>query len=226
MTEADPARTSPRGPSDFVAAQAALSAIEAAMSTAGAPGAPGAGEVPRAQTSRTGPEQALAALLLLREVRERLAGWETGLIETARADGASWADLAEPLGVASRQAAERRYLRIRPGRAGTTGEERVRATRDGRAAERSVTAWARDSAADLRRLAGEITALTDLPRAAGPALAHLAGALGDDDASTLVPTLTATHTYLRTGHPDLAARVDDVTRHTRHLRGNGPADAG
>lgn len=43
-------------------------------------------------------------------MRERLAGWETGLIETARHQGASWADLAHPLGVASRQAAALRYL--------------------------------------------------------------------------------------------------------------------
>lgn len=32
--------------------------------------------------------------LLLRQVREQLAAWETGLIETARDAGASWADLA------------------------------------------------------------------------------------------------------------------------------------
>lgn len=48
---------------------------------------------------------------MLREVREELAGWESGLIETARGEGASWADLAGPLGVASLQAAERRYPR-------------------------------------------------------------------------------------------------------------------
>lgn len=77
----------------------------------------------------------LASLLLLREVREQLAGWETSLIETAREAGASWADLASPLGVASRQAAERRYLRLRPGADGTTGEQRVKATRDRRAAD-------------------------------------------------------------------------------------------
>ena len=103
--------------------------------------------------------------MLLRQVREQLAGWETGLIETARDAGASWADLAHPLGVASRQAAERRYLRGRPGPAGTTGEQRVTATRQARAADRTTASWARANAADLRRLAGQITALTDLPAA-------------------------------------------------------------
>ena len=221
MADDDHAGTRPRhSPTDFLAAQAALAAIETAMRDARTPlpDDPSAG-------SRTGPSEALAALLLLREVRERLAGWEAGLIETARADGASWADLAHPLGVASRQAAERRYLRVRPGEAGSTGEERVRSTRERRAADRTVTSWARDSAADLRRLAGEITALSDLPPAADAALAHLTDALGDNDASTLLAPLTQTHPHLRTSHPDLAARVDRVTRHTEGLRGADAPDA-
>ncbi|MFD8549911.1 type III effector protein [Streptomyces sp. NPDC059649] len=165
-------------------------------------------------------EQALASLLLLREVRERLATWETGLIETAREAGASWADLAGPLGVASRQAAERRYLRLRPGAAGTTGEQRVKATRDRRAADRTVTAWARHNAADLRRLAGQITALTDLPTAARTPLEELGQALGDNDAAQLVAPLTATRPHLQQRHPQLAARIDDLTRHTDRLRQN------
>ncbi|HEY8980635.1 MAG TPA: type III effector protein, partial [Streptomyces sp.] len=115
MTPADqptPPRTETHGPVPFLAAAAALDAIDAALRAARhqPPDAPA-----------PGPEQALASLLLLRRVREQLAGWETGLIETARDAGASWADLAHPLGVASRQAAERRYLRGRPGPAGTTG---------------------------------------------------------------------------------------------------------
>ncbi|MFB8174113.1 hypothetical protein ACFC60_39800, partial [Kitasatospora purpeofusca] len=59
-----------------------------------------------------GPEPALAALVLLRELRTQLAGWEAGLVESAREAGATWADLARPMGVASRQAAENRYLRL------------------------------------------------------------------------------------------------------------------
>lgn len=85
-------RTDAPGPASFLAAAAALDAIDDAVREAqnrapNTPGAPG-----------PGPEQALASLLLLRQVREQLAGWETGLIETARDAGASWAELAHPSG--------------------------------------------------------------------------------------------------------------------------------
>ncbi|MFE0514270.1 type III effector protein [Streptomyces sp. NPDC058964] len=197
----------------FLAAAAALNSISEALRTAQAARAE---EYP--EPSQAGPEQALAALLLLREVRDQLAEWEPGLIEAAREAGASWADLAHPLGVSSRQAAERRYLRIRPGNPGSTGEQRVQATRDRRAADRTVTAWARANAAELRRLAGQITALTDLPAAARSPLAELTAALANNDAAALVGPLTLTHTYLGAHHPDLAGRVHDVTRHADRLR--------
>ncbi|WP_109003542.1 type III effector protein [Streptomyces rishiriensis] len=204
-------------PTSFLAA-AALHTIHEALSTARTSAE---GEQPGTQprdAARTGSEQALAALLMLREVRDQLAAWEPGLIEEAREAGASWADLAQPLGVSSRQAAERRYLRVRPGNPGSTSEQRVQATRDRRAADRTVTAWARANAADLRRLAGQITALPDLPAAARTPLGELSTALADDDAAALVGPLTGARTYLASGHPDLAARVDDVARHTEALR--------
>ncbi|MFH8367229.1 hypothetical protein [Streptomyces sp. NPDC018031] len=199
-------------PVPFLAAAAALRAIDEAVRAARAADAD---EPPAADPE---PRQALASLLLLREVREQLSGWESGLIETARAAGASWADLAGPLGVASRQAAERRYLRLRPGAADTTGEQRVQATRDRRAADRTVAAWARLNAADLRRLAGRITALTDLPAAARDLVGDLDQALAADDAARLVDPLAATRPHLEPGHPELAARVDGITRHTDRLR--------
>ncbi|MEU6142779.1 type III effector protein [Streptomyces sp. NPDC047081] len=208
MTPADqPASSSAdaNSPASFFAAAAALEAIDDALRAArqAVPGTPGAHEV--------GPDQALASLLLLRQVRERLAGWETGLIETARDAGASWADLAHPLGVASRQAAERRYLRGRPGPAGTTGEQRVQATRERRAAERTTVAWARRNAADLRRVAGQITALTDLPEAARTPLSQLHAALAHDDPAELIDPLHATRPHLTRTHPDLAAQLDTLT---------------
>ncbi|MEV6956049.1 type III effector protein, partial [Streptomyces sp. NPDC051183] len=140
MTTADPPSTThadAHSPASFLAAAAALAAIDDALRTAqhGDPDLHGSGPGP-------GPEQALASLMLLRQVREQLVGWETGLIETARDAGASWADLAAPLGVASRHAAERRYLRGRPGPAGTTGEQRVTATRERRAADRMAAGLA------------------------------------------------------------------------------------
>ncbi|MFF9510902.1 type III effector protein [Streptomyces sp. NPDC014724] len=193
-----------QSPASFLAAAAALETINHALRTAQqeAPGAPASGSV--------GPEQALASLLLLRQVREQLAGWETGLIETARHAGASWADLAHPLGVASRQAAERRFLRNRPGTAGTTGEQRVQATRERRAADRTIATWARHNAANLRRIAGQITALTDLPAAARTPLSQLDAALAHDDPATLIHPLTATRPYLTAAHPRLATQLDTL----------------
>ncbi|MET7683408.1 type III effector protein [Streptomyces sp. NPDC005423] len=216
MTSDDPSapRTPAPTPASFLAAATALDTINETLRAARTSRD---GHPPR--SGPAGAEQALAALLLLREVRDQLAEWEPGLIEAAREQGANWADLARPLGVSSRQAAERRYLRVRPGNPGTTGEQRVRATRDRRAADRTVTAWARANAADLRRLAGQITALTDLPAdARSSLLTELDAALADNDAAALVGPLTAAGAYLAPGHPDLAARVEDIARHTGRLR--------
>ncbi|MFE0761066.1 type III effector protein [Streptomyces smyrnaeus] len=205
-----PARSHP-APASFLAAAAALHRIQEAVHSAQAP--PGDTSPPDASAPSC--DQALTALLALRQVRDQLAGWETSLIETARTAGASWADLAAPLGVASRQAAERRYLRGRPGTPGATGEQRVRATRDRRAADRTVAAWARRNASDLRQLAGQITALPDLP--AEPR-AVLAGALADDDAARLVAPLIGAQQHLSGSHPELAERVDTLACHTGRLR--------
>ncbi|MFF3216915.1 HSP18 transcriptional regulator [Streptomyces sp. NPDC002886] len=206
----------------FLAAAAALEAIDHSVRGAQDPCTtpPGDGlEEPSSDTD-SDPHPALAALVMLREIRETLAGWESGLIETARGQGASWADLAGPLGVASRQAAERRYLRLRPGTAGSTGDQRVQATRTTRAADRTVTAWARDNAADLRRLAGQITSLTGLPASADSAVDNLNMALADNDAARLVRPLADTRPHLRSQDADLAERIDTLTRHTAQLRQN------
>ncbi|MFJ8301693.1 HSP18 transcriptional regulator [Streptomyces sp. NPDC094447] len=206
----------PTTPASVPAAAAALEAINQSMKDAQQPPAPT--PTTAAPPPDAGPHPALAALLMLREVREQLAGWESGLIETARDQGASWADLAGPLGVASRQAAERRYLRLRPGTPGSTGEERIQATRDTRAADRTVTAWARDNAADLRRLAAQITSLTDLPLGAQDAVGELNLALADSDPARLLKPLAATRPHLRPTAAELADRVDNLTRHTEQLR--------
>ena len=207
MTAAERPESRPgtQNPASFLAAAAALDAINDALRAA----QDEASEAPDGMDA--GREQALASLLLLRQVREQLAGWEAGLIETARDAGASWADLAHPLGVASRQAAERRYLRNRPGPAGSTGEQRVKATRERRAADRNLTAWARNNAADLRRIAGQITALTDLPTAARLPVSQLDAALARDDPTALVRPLNAARPHLTDDHPDLAARLDTLT---------------
>ncbi|MGW1747067.1 type III effector protein [Streptomyces sp. NPDC002092] len=198
------------GPTSFLAAAAALQAIDDALQAARHE------DRETADTQDVAPENALASLLLLRQVREQLAEWETGLIETARQAGASWADLAHPLGVSSRQAAERRYLRGRPGPAGSTGEQRVQATRERRAAERTTAAWARRNAADLRRIAGQISALSDLPTAARNPLSQLHAALAHDDPAVLIDPLNATRPHLTPNHPELAAQLDALTNSARN----------
>ncbi|WP_426364702.1 type III effector protein [Streptomyces sp. E-08] len=195
-------------PVTFPAAVAALAAIDEAVRTARS--APTPATAPQGSST-----EALAALLLLRELREQLAGWEPAFIETARDAGASWADLAHPLGVTSRQAAERRYLRVRPGSPGATGEQRVQTIRDRRAADRTVTAWARSNAADLRQLAGQITALDTLP---ADTRADLSAALAHSDPALLLAPLARTHAHLAPLHPGLAERVDTLTRRTTRLR--------
>jgi hypothetical protein len=160
----------------------------------------------------------LDALVLLRRAQNELASIEPTLIAAARATGISWQALAPALGVASRQAAERRYLRSASAadQPGTTRDARVQAERDRRAAHRAVAQWANDNTADLRRLAGQITALTDLDQAATAALTQLHQALGDPDASALPALLAATHHHLP-HHPHLAEQIDTVTAHTDQI---------
>ncbi|MGW4697413.1 type III effector protein [Kitasatospora cineracea] len=214
---AAPDTSPPLQPASFLAAAAALAAIDDAVRTAQNP----APQPPTGPDAQEGPEQALAALVLLRELRGQLAGWEAGLVETAREAGATWADLAHPMGVASRQAAENRYLRLKPatgGRAQTaTGAERVKAVRDRRAADRSVTAWARDHAAELRVLAAQITTAALAPDAR-PAQAALTAALGATEPADLIEPLAAIRPHLGTGQSDLATRLDTLTHHTTRLR--------
>ncbi|WP_186783543.1 type III effector protein [Streptomyces sp. CBG33] len=213
MTTADRPTPGPTGragppftpdPASFLAVAGALEAIRDAVDAAesGTAGSGGGG---------AGAEDVLASLLLLRQLREQLAVWEPGLVETAREAGASWAELAHPLGVASRQAAERRYLRNRPGASGTTGEQRVQATRERRAADRDRTAWARRNAADLRRLAAQITSLTGLPAAARLPVARLDQALAHDDPAALLGPLREAAPSLRSAHPELAGRIDALS---------------
>ena len=166
-------------------------------------------------------EQILASLTALRQLRARLDEWEPELIAAARDAGASWAQLAPALGVASRQAAERRFLRLQPSEPGSEGgtrDQRVQAVRDRRAGDRAVTRWARRNGADLRQLAGQITALTDLGAGAQSSLDELHDALGGDDAAALVPLLVATHRHLPRQHSGLADRVAAVTRDADQIR--------
>jgi hypothetical protein len=162
------------------------------------------------------PQRILDALTVLRWVQSQLAAMEPELIDAARAAGISWQALAPALGVASRQAAERRYLRLVPATAdqqGSTRDGRVRAERDRRAGDRAVARWANDNTADLRRLAGQVTGLTDLDESAAADIGRLHDALAEPDASALPRLLAGTQRHLG-GHPDLAGQIERVTAHT------------
>jgi hypothetical protein len=208
-----------RGPAPTGAAAfdtgAALGQIAAAMHAVH----PSA-DVPGPASAPLSANQVLAALTLLRELRTEIAGWEPQLIEAARALNTSWADLAPALGVASRQAAERRYLRLRPATDGTegTGDERVAAERNRRAGDKAVAVWARDNAAGLRQLAGQIGALTDLGDGADGDLAALHDALGRDDAADLLGPLADARGHLTGAHPGLAEQVGAVDSSIAQVR--------
>jgi hypothetical protein len=166
-------------------------------------------------------EAALAALIALRHLRDRLDAAEPQLIAAARAAGASWAELAPAMGVASRQAAERRYLRVRRSDhddTSATADQRVTAERDRRAGTRAIADWARTNSADLRQLAGQITALTDLGPQAQASLDRLHHALGTAEPAALLPLLLATHQHLRTRHADLAEQITAVSQDANQVR--------
>jgi hypothetical protein len=152
--------------------------------------------------------QVLAALMLLRQLRDELSGWEPQLIEAARALGTSWADLAPALGVASRQAAERRYLRVRRTGESGTGDERVQAERDRRAGDKAVAAWARENAGVLRMLAAQV----------GPHSAAVQQALGSEDAASLLAPLAEAGPELRAGQPGLADQIAQIGLRTDQVR--------
>jgi hypothetical protein len=165
----------------------------------------------------------VAALTLLRHLREELAGWEPRLIAAARTAGASWVQLAPALDVASRQAAERRYLRVRPDDSGesNTGEQRVRAERDRRAGDRAVTRWARQNAAGLRRLGAQVSALDGEATLAEEAQRHVHNvttALGTADATALIGPLTDVAEHLQANHSALADRIAAITHQSQQAR--------
>ncbi|MFC6016828.1 hypothetical protein ACFP2T_11495 [Plantactinospora solaniradicis] len=220
---------------------AALDRVQAVTNRIGAGGPPSGPSAPTGPATGHGQEpamaetdvdgdgevtadQVLSALALLRKLRAELESWEPQLIAAARQRGASWADLAPALGVASRQAAERRYLRLRPTVDDTpqqTRDDRVRAERDRRAGERAVARWASDNGADLRQLAGQITALTDLAPAARPSLDRLHDALGGPDPAALVRLLSDTQPHLLADHQALADRVDAMNLRVDAVRQDG-----
>jgi hypothetical protein len=185
------------------------------------------GVVPQTQHAETADAATiLSALSMLRALREELVGWEPRLIDAARALGVSWNDLAPALGVASRQAAERRYLRLRPAgpdEADDTRDQRVQNERDRRAENRAVVDWARQHAALLRQIAAQVTelhGLPDLDDSARRSVDHVQRTLGEDDSAALLGPLRAARDTLGESHPALARSISDVIDRTDALRGD------
>jgi hypothetical protein len=178
------------------------------------------------------PEGTLDALSALRRVREELAELEPVLIAAARDQGASWARLAPALGVTSRQAAERRFLRLRPhADSDLTGEQRVQAARDRRAGDRAVASWARANAAELRRLAGQVSSLPDLSSDGRRHARTLRSTLTTDDPSLLLEPLgdlrdhLGAHTALAAELHAVARKVTRVRRETQRRRDSAPGQS-
>jgi hypothetical protein len=108
-------------------------------------------------TDHVGGAQALAALSLIAGLRERLDRCERALIESARATGTSWTRVAEGLGLASRQAAEQRFLRL----CGESARDAV-AVRTARRSQRVVDATHGPAIAGLRSAVRRALARVDL----------------------------------------------------------------
>lgn len=168
----------------------------------------------------------LAALRLLRALREELGGWEPRLIDAARTLGVSWNELAPALGVASRQAAERRYLRLRPARPDETSDtrdQRVQNERDRRAGDRAAADWARRHAGALRRVAARVADLHDLTNLDEPArqsVDRVRRTLGEDDGAALLAPLRDARDTLGGSHAALTRSIDDVLGGAESSRGD------
>lgn len=66
------------------------------------------------------PADLYAALQLIESARAELDGLETGLLFVARAEGLTWPQIAERLGVRSPQAAQQRFERVSQRAGGTS----------------------------------------------------------------------------------------------------------
>ncbi|MFD5342288.1 hypothetical protein ACFWJY_00580 [Streptomyces anulatus] len=107
------------------------------------------GEEPRGVPA----EDVLAALSQLDEARQRLDTMELKLIRAARARSASWQKLADALGLATRQSAETRALRLERASQSYRGRD-VASQRLDKARERVEQAWCEENAERIREAAG------------------------------------------------------------------------
>ncbi|MEU1555631.1 hypothetical protein AB0G86_44830 [Streptomyces scabiei] len=109
----------------------------------------------------------LAALLVIRMLREKLDHDELKLTSLARTRKITWARIARWQELSGRQAAERRHLQLsraytRPdGTVPRTQSERVEQARE-RRSRRAEREWARQHAQRIRHIAAQLVAIGDL----------------------------------------------------------------
>lgn len=172
-------------------------------------------------------EELLEALELLHALRDQLTSWEPQLIAAARDRGVSWQRLATVLGVASRQAAERRFLRLAPSTTGEiTADGRVQAARQRRAVDRALQSWAQQHAGELRRLAAEVIGLTGLAHPGRRHQRELSERLIDDDPALLLGPLAAARPHLTSRHSATAKQLAVIAKRIDRIdRAGGPGGA-
>ncbi|AVI00039.1 hypothetical protein C5L38_35490 (plasmid) [Streptomyces sp. WAC00288] len=103
----------------------------------------------------------LAALTQLDEARAALDTLERDLTRAARRRGASWQQIADHLGLASRSSAESRAVRLERDAATYRGDRYPEKQRAARARDRSGDAWCRANEARLRAATRSLARLGD-----------------------------------------------------------------
>ncbi|MEV8406075.1 hypothetical protein AB0R12_09735 [Streptomyces niveus] len=169
----------------------------------------------------------LAALLVVRTLRDKLDNDELLLITLARSKGVTWARVAEALEMSGRQSAERRHLQLsrahpRPdGSEPRTQSERVEDVRE-RRSRRAEREWALEHADRIRSAATALASIEDLQeRADRSQEAVLLSAPVRHDSPTSRPVTMAWPAAL------MECLAEDETfrsRHSQVLESEGHAD--
>ncbi|AWZ07705.1 MULTISPECIES: hypothetical protein [unclassified Streptomyces] len=125
----------------------------------------------RAATDRHGPDgqeqpevpadDVLAALTQLDEARAALDTLERDLTRAARERGASWQQVADSLGLASRTSAESRSVRLERDAASFRGDRYPERQRAERARDRAGDTWCQTNAPRLRAAVWSLACLND-----------------------------------------------------------------
>ncbi|MFB7584560.1 MULTISPECIES: hypothetical protein [Streptomyces] len=106
-------------------------------------------------------DDVLAALTQLDEARAALDTLERDLTRAARRRGASWQQVADHLGLASRSSAESRFVRLERDAASYRGDRYPERQRAERARDRAGDAWCRANEPRLRAAVWSLACLND-----------------------------------------------------------------